>query len=57
MGVLGDLPGPKHERLRKKVVKIFKDSGHLKIVDYLNVTFNLKNNSYKPYRKPDHLPV
>ena len=21
------------------------------------MTFNLQNNSYKPYRKPDHLPV
>ena len=21
------------------------------------MTFDLQNNSYKPYRKPDHLPV
>ena len=30
---------------------------NLKIVDYLDVTFDLQNNSYKPYRKPDNLPV
>ena len=46
------------------VVKVFKNLGlsitskpNLKIVDYLNVTFDLQNNSYKPYRKPDNLPV
>ena len=64
LGVLRDLSGPKTERLRKNVVKIFKDCGlsitsktNLKIVDYLDVTFGLQNNSYKPYRKPDNLPV
>ena len=48
----------------RDVVKIFKNLGlsitskpNLKIVDYLNVTFDLQNNSYKPYRKPDNLPV
>ena len=30
---------------------------NLKVVDYLDVTFDLQNNSYKPYRKPDNLPV
>ena len=64
LGVLRDLSGPKTERLRKNVVKIFKDcwlsitsKTNLKIVDYLDVTFGLQNNSYKPYRKPDNLPV
>ena len=54
----------KHERLRKNVVKIFKNCGHsitskknLKIVDYLDVTFDLQNNGYKPYKKADNLPV
>ena len=64
LGVLRNLPGPETERLRKYVVKIFKDCGlsitsktNLRIVDYLDVTFDLQNNSYKPYRKPDDLPV
>ena len=58
LGVLRNLLGPETERLRKNVVKIFKDCGlritsktNLKIVDYLDVTFDLQNNSYKPYRK------
>ena len=62
--MLRNLPGPETERLRKNVVKIFKDSGlsiasktNLKIVGYLNVTFDLQSNSYKPYSKPDNLPV
>ena len=64
LGVLRNLLGPETERLRKNVVKIFKDCGlritsktNLKIVDYLDVTFDLQNNSYKPYRNPDNLPV
>ena len=53
LGVLRNLPGPETERLRKYVVKIFKDCGlsitskkNLRIVDYLDVTFDLQNNSY-----------
>ena len=30
---------------------------NLRIVDYLDVTFDLQNNSYKSYRKPHNLPV
>ena len=62
--VVNHFSGPETERLRKNVVKIFKDCGlsirsktNLKIVDYLDVTFDLQNNSYKPYRRPDNLPV
>ena len=44
LGVLRDYSGPETERLRKNVVN-------------LNVIFHLQNNSYKPYRKPDNLPV
>ena len=64
LSVLRNLSGPETERLRKNVVKIFKDCGlsitsktNLKIVDYLDVTFDLQNDSYKPYRKRDNLPV
>ena len=64
LGVLRDLSGPETERLRKKFVKIFKNSGlsitskaNLNIVDYLDVTFDLQNSSYKPQRKPDNLPA
>ena len=64
LGALGDLSGPETERLRKNIVTIFKNCGlsitsktNLKMVDSLDVTIDLQNNSYKPYRKPDNLLV
>ena len=48
------------DRIRKNVVKILKEVGfkieirtNLKIVDFLDVTFNLTNGSYRPYKKPN----
>ena len=56
--VLSNFPVPETGRLRKNIVKIFKDYGlsitsktNLKIIDdvtNLDVTFDLQNNSYKP---------
>ena len=64
LGVVSDFSGLETERLRKNVLKIFKDCGlsstsktNLKIVDSLDATFDLPDNIYKPYRKPDNLPV
>ena len=64
LGVLRNFPGPETKRLAKDVLKIFKDCGlsitsktNLKIIEFLDVTFDLQNNSYKPYSKPDNLPV
>ena len=52
--------GPVSDQLKKKLIQIFNDIGFkidirvmLKIVDFLDVTFNLKENSYKPYKKPN----
>ena len=52
--------GPESEKIRKNIIKTFKDIGFqieiltmLKIVDFLDVTFNLSENSYKPYKKPN----
>ena len=46
------------DRVRKNVIKIFKQVGfkieiqtHLKIVNFLDVTFNLANGTYRPYKK------
>ena len=51
------------ERLKKRIVKMFKDCGlsttvecNLKSVDFLDITFDLVNNTYKPYRKPNNEP-
>ena len=64
LDIVRGLSGPETERLRKNVIKTFKECGlniksksKLKTVDYLDVTFYLQSNSYKPYRKPDNLPV
>ena len=54
------MSGPEAERVKKKLQRIFKDRElditiecNKKIVDYLDVTFNLNDGSYKPYQKPD----
>ena len=48
------------ERIRKNVIRIFKEVGikieirrNLKILDFLDVTFNLTNGTYRPYKKPN----
>ena len=52
--------GPKMDRIRKDVIKTFKDVGfkidiktNLKVVDFLDATFNLSNGTYKQYKKPN----
>ena len=56
--------GPKMERARKDLIMIFKDNGlkvtsecNLSTTDFLDITFNLVNDSYCPYRKPDSAPL
>ena len=46
------------DRVRKNVIKIFKEvcfkieiQTRLKIVNFLDVTFNLANGTYRPYKK------
>ena len=48
----------KTDRIRKDITKIFNNSGfkieiktNLHIVDVLDVTFNLLDGTYKPYKK------
>ena len=48
------------DRTRKSIIKIFKDVGvsidietNSKVVDFLDITFNLNNGIYKPYIKPN----
>ena len=60
MGVLKSGNGPQTERVKKLLTKIFKDNG-LKItikmkmheVNFLDVTFNILEGTYKPYKKPE----
>ena len=63
LGESEPLPGTTRERLRKKIIKIMKELGlsitiefGLKLVDFLDVTLNLNDSSYKPFRKPNDIP-
>ena len=56
LGICQNMSKTEVERLNKKIVKIFKESGlsitiecNLKSVDFLDVKFDLVNNTYKPY--------
>ena len=52
--------GQQIDQLRKKTIKIFKEIGfkidietNLKIGNFLDMTFNLINGSYRSYEKPN----
>ena len=50
--------GPQSEKIKKNFQKMFKNKGldtncSMKIVNYLDVTLNLNDGSYLPYKKPN----
>ena len=58
------MAGPQAERVKKKICEIFQSCGlkitvktNLQIMDFLDVTFNLKNEKYYPSRKPNNDPL
>ena len=64
LAVFKNTSGPQAERIRKNIIRHFKNHGlnitiqtNLKIVNYLDVTFNLNNGTYCPYRKPNNQPL
>ena len=64
LGILRNTSGPEADRKRKNIIKIFKECGlsitcevNKKIVDFLDVRFNLNNQTYEPYRKPNNEPL
>ena len=64
LGIFQNVPKTEIERKKKQVVKVFKDCGlsitikcNLKSVDFLDVTFDLINDIYKPYYKPNNKPL
>ena len=61
LAILKGLSGPETERMKKKVIKVFKHcrlkitiKAKLHIVNFLDITLDLRNNTYEPYRKPDN---
>ena len=64
LAMFPNLSGPKADRMRKDLIEIFKRNGlnitidvNLKVVDFLDVTLNLNNKSYYPFRKPNNKPL
>ena len=60
LGILRTMSGRITDKLRKEIIQIFKECGFqieiatsLSEVNFLNVTFNLKTESYRPYKKPN----
>ena len=60
MGSYANLPGPTAERMKKDITKLFHDNDlkitidmNLSEVDFLDVSLSMKNNTFKPYRKPN----
>ena len=61
MGYLSFVKKQQADRVRKKIISIFKNIDikienvtNLTEVDFLDVTFNLENNTYRPYKKPNY---
>ena len=61
LAVFKNKSGPQAERIKKDFQKFFRENDlnivikcNLKIVDYLDVTLNLLNNTYKPFSKPNN---
>ena len=61
LAVLKNKSGPQSEQVKKNIQKIFKEHGldiiiqcNMKVANYLDVTFNLNDGTYKPYTKPNN---
>ena len=61
LGCFQNVSGPESERVKKKLCKIFKQSGlsitvecNLQITGFLDVTFDLRTDKYYPYRKDNN---
>ena len=64
LGVSPNISKPEIKRKKKQIVTIFKECGlsittqcNFKLVDFLEVTFDLYNSLYKPYRKPNNKKI
>ena len=60
LAVFKSTSGPQSKKNKKIFQRMFKNKGldiiincNMKIVNYLDVTLNLNNGSYRPYKKPN----
>ena len=63
LGIFECFYGPQIEWKKKNIIKLFKMCGlsiivtaNVTSVDFLDVTFNLKTESYQPFRRPNNEP-
>ena len=64
LAVIENANGPKMERIRKSIIKIFQEENlsitietNLLATDFLDVSFDLRSSKYCPYRKPNSKPL
>ena len=64
LAIFKNRTGPQAERTRKEIARCFKEHGlkitiqsNLKSVDYLDITLNLTNGLFQPFRKPNDEPL
>ena len=60
--ILQNLSGPQMERVRKEIIKIFKEllrttKTNLKVAQFLDIELDLINNTYRTYKKLDVNPM
>ena len=62
LSIFKNCSGPQMEKIKKRLQNLFKNNGlniiiecNMKIVNYLDVTFNLNDSTYRPYQKPDNI--
>ena len=61
LGSYQDVPGPDRDRIRKNIIKLFKDNNlnitidiNKNIVNFLDCSFNLDKGTFGPYKKPNN---
>ena len=64
LGAFKNISGGEAERIKKGITKVFSDLGlkitietNLRVVNFLDITLNLSDGKYYPYRKPNDRPV
>ena len=64
LAVVDSASGPQMDKIRKQVHDIFKKHNlsitteiNLSATDFLDVSFNLSQNTYSPFRKPGNKPL
>ena len=62
LSVFKNKSGTQIEKIKKSLQRAFKDFGleivaepNLRIVNYLDVTLNINDGSFRPYHKPDNI--